>query len=149
MLPIIPKPAISVRQKQAALWVAGIVDFIQMPGFMVFGEGFLSPFQDVLDVVTAMILVAICGFRGQFVLAFGLELVPGLALFPSWTMVVLTMPTQLEGQGFEVGQEGQRVNVRRVDVEEPFEDRGSGPGVVDVEGTVVPPVQGPRVRGSH
>src|SRR4051812_48172126 len=110
MLPIIPKPEITPRQKAAALWVAGLVDFIQMPGFAFFGEGFASPFQDALDILTAIVLVAICGFRWQFILAFGLELVPGLALFPSWTMVVLTMPTQLEGRGFEVGQEGQRVN---------------------------------------
>jgi len=140
MLPIIPKPAVSVRQKVAALWVAGIVDFIQMPGFAIFGWGIASPMEDLLDFVTAMLLVAICGFRWQFVLAFGVELVPGLSLFPTWTMVVLTMPTALEGQ---------RVNVRRVDVEEPFveaSDGGSGAGEVDVEGVVVPPVQGPRIQ---
>ena len=55
-----------------------------------------SPAEAVLDVVAVAVLVAICGFKWQFVLAFVLELMPVVAIFPSWTALVLTLPTARE-----------------------------------------------------
>jgi hypothetical protein len=93
MLPIIPKPPLSRGQKRAALAVAAVADVLQILVFPAFAEGVISPFQDVLDIIVAIILTAICGFKWQFVLAFGLELVPVADLFPTWTAMVLTLPS--------------------------------------------------------
>src|ERR1041384_892046 len=108
-----------------------MVDLIQMPGFLIFGGGFISPPEDLLDFVTAIVLVAICGFRWQFIVGFMAELVPGLTLFPTWTMMVLTLSTQPSPD------ECQRVPVNRV---------SGGHEPIDVEATVVPPVQPPPVK---
>jgi hypothetical protein len=138
MLPVFPKPTISRGQKNAALVVAGIVDLIQMPGFFVFGWGAASVFQDALDIITAFLLVAICGFKWQFVAAFAAELVPGLTLFPTWTMVVLTLQTHDR----PAADPATRVSASRVD-----RQAAPGRGPIDVQATVVPPVQAPPMRG--
>ena len=135
MLPVIPKPAISRRQKAAALVVAGLVDLLQMGGFGLFGWGFASPFEDALDLLTALALMAICGFKWQFVLAFFIELLPVADLFPTWTALVLTLRTARETPGIQVAE------VRMPEVKE-----GTQPGrsVVDVEAVAVPPVRRPE-----
>jgi hypothetical protein len=141
MVPIIPKPPISRERKRAALAVAVVVDLIQVPGFAAFGEGALSPFQDALDVITAIVLMAICGFKWQFVLAFGLELVPVATLFPTWTAMVLTLPSAAPGAAPPV-----QVSATVA----PREGASGGDGskaIVDVEGVVAPPVQGPPSNG--
>jgi hypothetical protein len=135
MLPVIPKPAISRRRKAAALMVAAVVDVVQMPGFSLFGEGFLSPLEDALDVLTAVALLAICGFRWQFVVAFLVELLPVADLFPTWTALVMTLPTTREAAGTRAGTTGSP---------ESGEGAESKPGVVDVNAVTVPPVQEPR-----
>ena len=135
MLPLIPKPAITSRQKAAALAVAVVVDFVQMGGWGFFGWGFLSPLEDGLDVLTAVVLMAICGFKWQFVVAFGLELVPVADIFPTWTAVVLTLPSGAPAPVPPVqvsatagpGQGGVGGDARQ--------------GIVDVEGVVAPPLQ--------
>ena len=85
--------AVSPGRKKLALAVAGLADLIQLGFFPVFGEGALSPPDDVLDVVVAIILLATLGFKLRVLGALLVELVPGIALFPSWTAVVLTLPT--------------------------------------------------------
>ena len=72
--------------------VALIADFVQLALFPLFAEGALSPFQDALDVLVALTLLVTVGFRWRSLFAFGVELVPGLALFPTWTAMVLTLP---------------------------------------------------------
>ncbi|HVS71984.1 MAG TPA: hypothetical protein VHQ47_12080 [Phycisphaerae bacterium] len=96
MLPIIEKPAVSLTQKRLALLVAGLADFLQIVAFPAFFEGAISPFEDVADILVALLLMAICGFRWQWVLAFIMELVPGLDVLPTWTMVVALMTVQPE-----------------------------------------------------
>jgi hypothetical protein len=135
MLPMIPKPAISRRQKAAALVVATAVDLVQMGGFGIFGPGFASPFEDALDVLTAVMLLAICGFKWQFVVAFLVELMPMADLFPTWTALVLTLPTARETAG---------VPARQARSPEAAEPARSGQGVVDVEAVAVPPVRGSK-----
>ena len=75
-----------------ALMVAGFVDFLQIAVFPLFFEGGFSPFDDVLDVMAAISLMAICGFKWQFVVAFFMELVPFLDILPTWTAVALLLP---------------------------------------------------------
>jgi len=80
------------RQKRIALAVAGAADLIQLALAPLFVEGGFSPFDVALDVATAVALFGVLGWRWRTALALGLELVPGVALFPSWTAVVATMP---------------------------------------------------------
>jgi hypothetical protein len=93
MLPFIRKPPISHRRKAVAVGIAGAIDLIQIVLCPMFLEGAASPFDDALDVIAALILLAVCGFKWQFILAFLLELVPGLDLLPTWTAVVLLIPS--------------------------------------------------------
>ena len=110
MLPVIPKPPISARRKRMALAVAASADFLQIMLLPLLGWGYVL--DDFIDVVTALILVGVCGFKWQFILAFMLELVPGLDLLPTWTAVVLLLPArpdQAAGQRHVVAvQSGQR-----------------------------------------
>ncbi len=135
MLPVVPKPPISRKRKRVALAVAGAVDLLQIVVLPAFAEGALSPFQDVLDVMAAIVLTAICGFKWQFVVAFGLELVPVAALFPTWAAMVLTLPSAGPGVRAEV----------QVSASAPPTQGTAGAagdkGTVDVEGVLAPPVQ--------
>lgn len=149
MVPIVQKPGVSPLQKKLALLVAGGADFLQIVAFPAFGWGAFSPVQDALDFVVAVVLMAVCGFRWQWVLAFMMELMPGLDLLPTWTMVVALMPVQGAGaqssMEFEVEEVGGQGPVRVTRVDEP-EQRREGrvrEQVVDVQGVAVPPVRGP------
>jgi hypothetical protein len=136
MLPIIPKPGISPRRKSLAIAIAGFADLLQLAVFPAFAWGGASPFDDALDFVVAALLVAICGFKWQFVVGFMAELVPGLALFPTWTAVALVLPTERP----------QRVNVTRGEAEGHDEIRVTA-RVVDPSAEVGrPPVQAPPVQ---
>jgi hypothetical protein len=84
--------AVTPTRKKVALVIAGLADLIQLGFFPVFGEGALSPPDDVLDIVVAVALLATLGFKARILLALAIELVPGVALFPSWTAVVATLP---------------------------------------------------------
>ncbi len=85
--------AVPASRKKLALGIAAIADLIQIGYFPIFGEGALSPPDDVLDVAIAVILVLVLGFRWRLAMAMAMELVPGATLFPTWTAVVLTLPT--------------------------------------------------------
>ena len=80
------------ERKRVALAIAAAADLAQIFFLPLFGEGGLSPLEDALDVLVAVALVSLLGFRWRTALAFALELVPGVALFPSWTAVVATLP---------------------------------------------------------
>src|SRR3954451_4064747 len=83
---------LSRERKRVALAIAAAADLAQVFFLPLFGEGGLSPLEDALDVVVAVALTALVGFRWRTALAFALELVPGVALFPSWTAVVASLP---------------------------------------------------------
>jgi hypothetical protein len=82
----------TVRQKRIALVVAGLADVTQMALAPAFAEGALSPLDAALDVMVAAILFLTLGRRKGIALALGLELVPGMALFPTWTAMVAMLP---------------------------------------------------------
>src|ERR1051326_8308244 len=92
MLPIISKPPITRAQKRTAILIAGTVDFLQVMALPALGFGYI--FDDFLDIVAAILLIATCGFKWQFILAFLIELAPVVDIFPTWTALVLTLPVQ-------------------------------------------------------
>jgi hypothetical protein len=95
---LVPTTTVAKKRRAIALAIAGAADLIQFAVLPAFVEGALSPFEDALDVVVAVALLAILGFRWRLVFAFALELVPGADLFPTWTAVVLSLPTAPEEQ---------------------------------------------------
>jgi hypothetical protein len=84
---------VSRKRKALALAIAAAADVLQVVLFPAFIEGAASPFDDALDAVTAVALLIVLGFRWRLAFALAAELVPGVALFPSWTAVVLSVPS--------------------------------------------------------
>jgi len=91
MIPVIRKPPITHKRKAVVIFVAGTADFLQIMFLPGIGLGYVL--DDAIDFLTAIILTAICGFKWQFVLAFFMELIPGLDILPTWTAVALLIPS--------------------------------------------------------
>jgi hypothetical protein len=91
--------AVSKRRRAAALAVALLADTLQIAFLPLFSEGVASPFDDALDVVVAAALWILLGFSPRLALAFVLELTPGVALFPTWTALVATLPLGPQSSG--------------------------------------------------
>ena len=86
-----------------ALAIAALADAVQLGLFPVFAAGGLSAPDDVLDFAVAIALVLTLGWRWRLVAVLALELVPGVALFPSWTVFVATLPVGPEAVGLPAG----------------------------------------------
>ena len=89
---------------RAAMLLAIVADGLQIFVFPLFAEGGLSPADDVLDVLVALILLQLLGWHWEFLPAFAGELVPGLDLVPFWTMAVASVYRkwkQVEGMADE------------------------------------------------
>ncbi len=56
-----------------------------------FGVVLWPPVQWLLDAATAIVLVAVLGFRWQLLSALVVEAIPALELFPAWTLVVAAL----------------------------------------------------------
>ena len=82
-----------------ALAIAALADAVQLGFFPVLGAGALSAPDDVLDFMVAVALVITLGWRWRLVAALALELVPGVALFPSWKAFVAMLPAGREAAG--------------------------------------------------
>ena len=81
---------------QAARWIAAAADFLQIVVFPVFIPGLLSPWEDALDFLVALAMIALIGWHWSFLPSFLAELVPGLDLIPTWTAAVFFVT---RGQG--------------------------------------------------
>jgi hypothetical protein len=81
---------VTARQKYLALGVAGLADIVQAVFWPTTIEGAASPVELGIDAVTALIIVLILGWNWRLAAAFAFELIPGVALFPTWSAVVLT-----------------------------------------------------------
>jgi hypothetical protein len=79
-------------QKRVALGIAALADLVQLALAPLFAEGALSPLDAGLDVLVAGALLYTLGWRWRTALALALELIPGVALFPSWTAFIATLP---------------------------------------------------------
>jgi len=66
-----------------------IADALQIVIFPAFLPGILSPLNDVLDVVVAIVMVILVGWHIAFIPTFVAEVIPGVGLFPTWTIAVL------------------------------------------------------------
>jgi len=82
------------RRVLAARVVAVAADAIQLGLMPLFVEGALSPFNDALDVVVAILMVWLVGWHWAFVPAFLSELIPTFDLVPTWTAAVLLATRQ-------------------------------------------------------
>ncbi len=96
-------PSMTPRRTKVALAIAALADAVQLGFFPVFGAGALSAPDDVLDFMVAVALVITLGWRWRLVAALALELVPGVALFPSWTTFVAMLPAGPEAAGLPSG----------------------------------------------
>src|SRR5919198_5654858 len=70
---------------RAARLVALGADAVQIAAAPLFGEGFASPFNNVLDLAVAAILVKLLGFHWAFLPTLAAEAMPALDLAPTWT----------------------------------------------------------------
>jgi hypothetical protein len=86
---ISPATAPAASRIRIARILAIAADVAQIAVFPVFGEGFASPANTVLDVVMCGVMIALLGFHVAFLPALIAELVPVLDLFPTWTAAVL------------------------------------------------------------
>jgi len=85
----------SANPRRTALGIALFADALQILVFPLFGEGALSPFNDLLDIAVAWVLTRQLGWHWAFLPAFVAELVPGLDLVPTWTLAVLIVTRQM------------------------------------------------------
>ena len=84
-----PSPAPAPRRFPWLPWaVAAVADGLQWVLLPLFAPGFASPFADVLEVVTAAVLVKLCGWHWAFLPSLAAELVPGVDLVPTWLAAV-------------------------------------------------------------
>jgi hypothetical protein len=84
------------RQKWIALAIAGFADLLQLALAPLLAEGALSPFDTALDLITAGALFATLGWRWRTAIALVIELIPGVALFPSWTAMIASLSVAAE-----------------------------------------------------
>lgn len=63
-----------------------------------FGTVLFPPLQWLLDGVTVVVLFIVLGFRWSLLSALVVEAVPGLQLFPAWTLVVAALATMETGR---------------------------------------------------
>lgn len=73
---------------RAAMVLALAADALQIVLIPLFGQGALSPADDVLDFGVAAVLVRLLGWHWEFLPSFFAELVPGVDLVPFWTLAV-------------------------------------------------------------
>ncbi len=78
-----------VKSEHRLAWaVALVADALQLGFFPLFAAGALSPANDVLDFIVAVVLSRLLGWHWGFLPSFVAELVPGLDLIPTWTAAV-------------------------------------------------------------
>jgi len=80
---------LSRRRQLIALVVALLADSLHYFFWPLFFEGGVSPFDWAEDFIVTVILLVILGFRWELIAAFGLELVPFIDMFPTWTAFML------------------------------------------------------------
>jgi hypothetical protein len=76
---------------RTALILAVAADALQLIVFPAFAEGAFSPADDVLDFVVAAALVPLLGWHWEFLPTVLVKLVPGVDLFPFWTLAVINV----------------------------------------------------------
>jgi hypothetical protein len=75
-------------RRRTAFAVAIAADLLQWVLVPLFTAVAVSPFDDVLDVMVAVVMVRLLGWHWAFLPAFVAELVPFVDLVPAWTLAV-------------------------------------------------------------
>jgi hypothetical protein len=73
---------------KTAMALAIAADITQMILFPLFVEGAAFPGDDLLDVGMAGVMTFLLGWHWEFLPSFAVKLVPGVDLFPLWTLAV-------------------------------------------------------------
>ena len=81
-------PDTTSRRVRSARIIAVATDVVQLAFFPAFAGGWVSPLNDALDVVVAVIMVRLVGWHFAFLPTFVAEMVPGVDLVPTWTVAV-------------------------------------------------------------
>jgi hypothetical protein len=82
--------------------VAIMADALQIVAFPLFAEGGLSPVNDALDVLVAVVLIRLLGWHWAFLPSLLAEAIPGLDMFPTWTAALFFITRQ-----FTANKEGE------------------------------------------
>lgn len=97
----VPRPP-DLEPRRAAVrraWIVAIVtDLVQWVLWPLFTFGAVTPFDDVVDVIVAVILIRLLGWHWAFLPAFVAEIIPGVNLVPTWTAAVF-LATRRRGGG--------------------------------------------------
>ncbi len=86
---------LTINPRRTALGIAVLADALQIVFFPLFGEGALSPVNDLLDIAVGLLLTRLLGWHWVFLPSFLTELVPGLDMVPTWTLAVLVVTRQM------------------------------------------------------
>jgi hypothetical protein len=78
----------SVARIRTARVIAVCADLVQIGFPYIFGEGFFSPFENVLDAAVCVAMTLLVGWHFAFLPSFVVKLVPVLDLAPTWTIAV-------------------------------------------------------------
>jgi hypothetical protein len=95
--------SLTTPEHRMAWTIAIAADALQIAAFPLFAEGALSPFDSVLDVAVAFLMVRLLGWHWAFLPTLANELIPGADLFPTWTAAVwfVTHQQRSAESGFE------------------------------------------------
>jgi len=87
-------------------WIVAIAaDALQIVLLPFFGEGFLSPLTDGIDLVVAVVMVVLLGWHFAFLPTAIAEVLPALNLFPTWTAAVFFVTRRRGGKEDARGEE--------------------------------------------
>ena len=84
------------KRRWIARGIALVVDALQIAIFPILFPG--SPWNNALDVLTGVVLVAMLGWHVAFLPTFVAELIPFVDLFPTWTIAVMYVTRKRRGQ---------------------------------------------------
>ncbi|HEY7352596.1 MAG TPA: hypothetical protein VH596_07485 [Terriglobales bacterium] len=110
-------PSSSRWRFQSAMVLAVTADALQIFVFPFFAEGGLSPFDDILDLAIAAVLVRLLGWHWEFLPAFVGELVPGVDLVPIWTLAVSNVYRKWKQESVSSASEETDNNARVIEGE--------------------------------
>ena len=89
-----------------AWFIALAADALQLAVFPVFGPGFASPANNILDVSVAVLMSTLLGWHWAFLPTFFAELVPFVGLVPTWTLACFIATRRLRKRGQAPGPPG-------------------------------------------
>jgi hypothetical protein len=89
------RAALGDDRVRTALLIAIVADLVQWLAFPLFLAGAVSPWDDILDVGMAFVMIRLLGWHWAFVPTFVAKLIPIVDLAPTWTLAVLLAARRL------------------------------------------------------